>query len=77
LADVQQARRLGFDGKATFHPKQVKVINEGFLPTVAEIEYARRVVDAFGEAQARRHGAVTVDGQLVDLPIVARAERLL
>jgi len=76
-ADVMQARRLGFTGKATFHPKQIPGINAVFSPSRAELDYARRVVDAFEEAQARGDGAVAVGGQLVDLPIVVRAQRLL
>jgi citrate lyase subunit beta/citryl-CoA lyase len=72
-----QARRLGFTGKATFPPKQISGINAVFSPSPAELDYARRVVDAFEEAQARGDGAVAVGGQLVDLPIVARAQRLL
>jgi citrate lyase subunit beta/citryl-CoA lyase len=76
-ADVRQARRLGFSGKSTFHPKQMQVINEVFTPSADELDYARRVVTAFEEAQARGDGAVAVGGQLVDLPIVVRAQLLL
>lgn len=75
--DVEQARRLGFTGKATFHPKQIEGINRVFSPSGAELDYARRVVAAFDEAEARGDGAVAVGGQLVDLPIVVRARRLL
>jgi citrate lyase subunit beta / citryl-CoA lyase len=77
VAEVEQARRLGFTGKSTFHPKQVDVINRVFSPAEDEIAYARTVVSAFDAAQARGDGAVAVGGQLVDLPIVARAQRLL
>ena len=76
-ADVRQARRLGFSGKSTFHPKQMQVINEVFTPSAEELEYAQRVVAAFDEAQARGDGALAVGGQLVDLPIVVRAQQLL
>jgi citrate lyase subunit beta/citryl-CoA lyase len=77
VAEVEQARRLGFTGKSTFHPKQVEVINRVFAPAEDEIAYARAVVSAFDAAQARGDGSVAVGGQLVDLPIVARAQRLL
>lgn len=76
-ADVLQARRLGFTGKSTFNPRQLELINQIFDPTKDEIAYARRVVSAFNEAQARGDGSVAVGGQLVDLPIVARAQGLL
>lgn len=77
LADIAQARRLGFTAKSAFHPSQVAEINRIFSPGPDELEYARRVVAAFEEAQARGDGSVAVGGQLVDLPIVARAQRLL
>jgi citrate lyase subunit beta/citryl-CoA lyase len=75
--DSIQARRLGFSGKSTFHPGQIDIINEVFSPSAAEVEHARRVVDAFEEAQAAGHGAVAFGGQLIDLPIVERARRVL
>jgi citrate lyase subunit beta/citryl-CoA lyase len=77
LREVIQARRLGFTAKATFNPRQVQVINEQFSPTADELAYARRVADAFEEASRRGHASVAVGGQLVDLPIVHRAEALL
>ena len=75
--DSIQARRLGFSGKSTFHPGQIDIINEVFSPSEAEVEHARRVVDAFEEAQAAGQAAVAFGGQLIDLPIVERARRVL
>ena len=75
--DTLQARRLGFTAKSTFNPRQVEVINRIFSPRPDEIEYARQVVDAFQAAEARGDASVTVGGQLVDRPIVLRAQRLL
>ena len=77
LADVLQARRLGFSAKSTFNPRQVTVINQVFNPSEDEVDYARKVVSAFHEALKRGDGSVAVGGQLVDSPIVQRAERLL
>ncbi len=77
LADIIQARRLGFDAKSTFNPRQVALINERFSPTPDELAYARRVARAFEEAVARGDASVAVGGQLVDRPIVLRAQRLL
>lgn len=76
-ADVLQARRLGFGAKSTFNPRQIGLINERFSPTADELAYARRVVSAFEEAVARGDASVAVGGQLVDRPIVLRAQRLL
>lgn len=77
LADTLQARRLGFTGKSTFNPRQLEVINDIFSPGEDELAYARKVVAAFETAQAHGEGSVAVGGQLVDLPIVRRAQRLL
>jgi citrate lyase subunit beta/citryl-CoA lyase len=77
LADIVQARRLGFGAKSTFNPRQIELINERFSPTPDELEYAHRVADAFEEAVARGDASVAVGGQLVDRPIVLRAQRLL
>jgi citrate lyase subunit beta/citryl-CoA lyase len=77
LADIVRARRLGFRAKSTFNPRQVDLINEHFSPTEDELAYARRVVTAFEEALQRGDASVAVGGQLVDLPIVRRAEALL
>jgi citrate lyase subunit beta/citryl-CoA lyase len=75
--DTLQARRLGFTAKSTFNPRQVDVINRIFSPRADEISYARMVVHAFQTAQDRGDASVAVGGQLVDRPIVARAQRLL
>ncbi len=77
LADVQQARRLGFTSKSTFNPRQIDVINEEFSPKPDEIEYSRKVAAGFKEAEARGDASVAVGGQLVDRPIVLRALRML
>lgn len=76
-ADVMQARRLGFDAKSTFNPRQIDLLNERFSPTEDELAYAREVVAAFEAATDRRDASVAVGGQLVDRPIVLRAQRLL
>ncbi len=77
LADVAQARRLGFTSKSTFNPRQLDVINQLFSPQLDEIEYARKIATAFREAEARGDASVAVGGQLVDRPIVLRALRIL
>jgi len=73
--DSLRARRLGFSGKTVIHPGQVETINEVFSPSEREVEYSRRVLVAFEEAEARGDGAVALGGQLLDPPIVERARR--
>jgi citrate lyase subunit beta/citryl-CoA lyase len=76
-ADSLRARRLGFAGKTLIHPGQIAVVNEVFSPSDAEVDEARRVVRAFDEALGRGNGAVALDGQMLDAPVVDRARRVL
>ena len=76
-ASAQEARELGFDGKGAIHPSQVKIINEVFSPTPEEIEYAKKVVAAFEEAQKRGSAVVALGRKMIDPPVVARAQRIL
>jgi citrate lyase subunit beta/citryl-CoA lyase len=74
---VQRAKDLGFQGKLCIHPDQVPVVNECFRPTESELTHARRVLDAFAQAERDGLAAIQVDGQFVDYPIVYRAQRLI
>jgi citrate lyase subunit beta/citryl-CoA lyase len=74
---VRRSRRLGFMGASVIHPSQVAILNEEFRASAAEIDHARRVVAAYDKALAEGVGAVTVDGKMVDVPIVERAKLLL
>jgi citrate lyase subunit beta/citryl-CoA lyase len=73
-ADTLRARRLGFGAKMCIHPKQVPVVNECFAPTAEEEAWARRVVEASAAAHG---GATSVDGKMVDRPVLALAEVIL
>ncbi len=74
---VSQARAVGFTGTVCIHPKQVAVANQGFGPSAAELEWARKVVAADEDAQRRGLGAVQLEGRMIDRPIVERARRWL
>jgi citrate lyase subunit beta/citryl-CoA lyase len=71
------ARTFGFRGKACIHPRQLPIVHAAFMPTGAEIEWARRVVAAFEEAEADGRGVLAVEGSMIDLPVVERARRVL
>ncbi|MEO7246554.1 MAG: CoA ester lyase [Rubrivivax sp.] len=73
-ADVLRARRLGFGGKLCIHPKQVAAVNALFEPSAEEVAWARRVLAA---AAAAGGSAITVDGKMVDKPVLLRAEAVL
>ncbi len=74
---VRRSRRLGFSGASVIHPSQVAILNEEFRPQAQEIDHARRVVAAYDEALSEGVGAVTVDGRMIDVPVVERARSLL
>ncbi len=75
--EVQFIKDLGFDGKSCIHPKQVRAVHEIYTPTQKEIEKALRVINGAKEAEAKGSGVISVDGKMVDAPIIARAYRVL
>lgn len=76
-AEAQRARRLGLIGKSCIHPRQVALANAAFSPTQAELAQARRIVEAAWQAHREGRGAFVVDGRMVDLPFLKRAQALL
>ncbi len=76
-ADCRLGRSLGFRGKPCIHPAQVDIVNRLFTPSAAELDRAAEIVAAYEEAQAAGKGAVALDGEMIDLPVVERARRLL
>ncbi len=75
--EAEQAKRLGFQGKACIHPSQVAVVNPIFTPSEEEVARARRIAEAFAEAEAAGVASFQVDGQFVDYPIAYKAQRTL
>ncbi len=73
-ADTLRGKRFGFGGKLCIHPKQLAAVHASYMPTDADIAWATRVLDA---AAAAYGAAVAVDGKMVDLPVMIRAERIL
>ena len=74
---IRRSRRFGFVGASVIHPSQIRILNEEFRPAAAEIAHAARVVAAYDTALAEGIGAVTVDGKMIDVPVVERAKLLL
>lgn len=73
--DVRRARLQGFGGKLCVHPKQVHLINQGFQPAESERAWARSVLDTVEAHQGV--GAISLNGKLIDLPVILRAQRIL
>jgi len=76
-AECNQGRDMGFDGKTLIHPAQIAIANEVFAPSPAEIEQARRQIDAYAEAERAGKGVAVVDGKIVEKLHVVAAERIL
>ena len=76
-AEARMARRLGFVGKSCVHPRQVALANAVFAPSPEEVALARRIVAASVDAERAGHGAFVVDGRMIDLPFLKRAQALL
>ena len=72
--ECRRVRRLGFTGKAAIHPTQVAVIQDAFSPADDEIQWARKIVEAYAQ---NRGGVLLVDGKLIERPVIAAAERTL
>ena len=74
---LERSRRGGFQGRLCIHPDQVGPVNAAYMPSAEELAQAARIVAAFREAEAKGAAAIVVDGQMVDYPIVYRAQALL
>ena len=74
---LERSRRGGFQGRLCVHPDQIAPVNRAYLPSEDEIALAERIVAAFKEAEARGAAAIQLDGQMIDYPVVYRAQALL
>ena len=75
--EVEFVKQLGYDGKSVIHPNQIPIVHDVYAPTEKEISSARKIVAAARDAASRGLGAISVDGRMVDLPVVRRAEYTL
>jgi citrate lyase subunit beta/citryl-CoA lyase len=71
------AKSIGYKGKLAIHPAQVEVIESVFMPTDAEIERARKVLAIAAEAEADGRGSISLDGEMIDMPVILRAQNVL
>ncbi len=74
---IRRSRRFGFQGASCIHPAIVPLLNEGFGPSSEEIASAEKIVAAFEKAKAEGRGSASVEGKMIDIPVVLRAERVL
>lgn len=76
-ADAELGLRLGYEGKLCIHPRQVAIANEVYTPGKEQIDYALRVADAWERAERDGRGVFTLDGKMIDAPLVAAQHRVL
>jgi citrate lyase subunit beta/citryl-CoA lyase len=74
---AERARRFGFSGGTCVHPGLVQALNEAFTPSAEDVAYALRLIAADEKAAAEGRGSFTVDGKMIDIPVIDRARRLL
>lgn len=75
--EVRLIKQLGFDGKSVINPRQIGPVHEIYTPSEKEINKSIRVIKAAEEAKKRGSGVVSLDGKMVDKPIIERAQRAL
>ena len=76
-ASARLARRYGFRGSACIHPNHVEILNEEFGAKPEEIAWAHRVIAIYEQAKSEGRASIQLDGKMIDIPIVVRAERIL
>ncbi|GAA5110049.1 citrate (pro-3S)-lyase subunit beta [Orbus sasakiae] len=73
LKEVNLAKKLGFNGKSLINPRQIELLHNAYAPTLAEFEYAKKVVEAAEEGEQAGLGVISLNGKMIDAPIIARA----
>jgi citrate lyase subunit beta/citryl-CoA lyase len=74
-ANVMQSKALGFEGMGCIHPRQVRIIRQGYAPDEAEIEKSKKIVLAFNAAKLKGLGVVALGSKMIDPPVVIRAQK--
>ncbi|MDF2545408.1 citrate (pro-3S)-lyase subunit beta [Anaerosolibacter sp.] len=77
INEVKLAKQLGFDGKSVINPRQIEPVHQIYTPTQNEIEKSIRVLEAIEEAERKGSGVISLDGKMIDGPIVDRARRVI
>jgi citrate lyase beta subunit len=69
--------RLGYSGKQIIHPAQVESVQTAFTPNNESIAYAKRIIETFEASQKEGRGAYSLDGKMIDMPLVKNARKVL
>lgn len=74
---AERARRFGFSGGTCIHPGLVTALNEAYTPKAEEVAYALKLIEADRQAAADGRGSFSVDGKMIDIPVIDRARKLI
>jgi len=77
IKDARRGKQLGFKGKFLIHPNQIEPVNRVFSPSEKEVGYAKRIVNAMREAEAKGLGATSFEGRMIDIAVLRQAEDLV
>lgn len=77
IKEARLIRQLGFDGKSVINPRQIPPLHQVFMPSEKDLTKARAVIEAAEEAERRGSGVISLNGKMIDKPIVTRARYLL
>ena len=75
--EVKTAMQMGFAGKSCIHPSQIKLVHEIFTPTEEELQKSLEIVKAAEECDITKGGVITVNGKMVDIPVIAKAQKVV
>lgn len=77
LREVAIAKNLGFNGKSLIHPRQIELLHKAYAPTTGEVDHARKVIQAAKDAEEKNLGVVSLDGKMIDPPVIHEAQRVI
>ncbi|ELY2735543.1 citrate (pro-3S)-lyase subunit beta [Cronobacter dublinensis] len=77
LKEVELIRKMGFNGKSLINPRQIDLLHNAYAPTQDEVDYARRVIAAAEEGERNGLGVVSLNGKMIDAPIINHAQVVL
>ncbi len=77
VRELHLIKQLGFDGKSIISPRQIDPVNKVFAPSQSEIDHSLKVLEAIKEAEAKGSGVISLNGKMIDKPIVERAEYII
>lgn len=77
LREVELIRKMGFNGKSLINPRQIDLLHNAYAPTQKEVDHAKLVTEAAEEGERKGLGVISLNGKMVDAPIINHAKRVL